>query len=164
MIKLWLDDKRPAPPGYYLVEDYDQAIEKLQEIKSLMELGEDFFVFQMDHDLEDKHYKAWLKEHVDREKDFWEPSEEDMKLLISNLDLEIEPDENDLSLSEQYAKEYQGKTGYDVINYMEEHNIWPRIVVVHSHNTYGSNRMVQVASKYTKALYRRYDSSERKYI
>lgn len=41
------------------------------------------------------------------------------------------------------------KTGYDVVCWMEEHNVWPSEgVVVHSMNPAGKARMVQVINKH----------------
>lgn len=145
-IKLWLDDKRIAPLGYQWVKDYDEAIAALQSIKTLG-IESEFSVFQMDHDLEDRHYQAWLKEHLKHEHI---PESQIAKYL----------EKQDVEISKKYAAEYRGRTGYDVINWMEEHNVWPEVVIVHSFNTYGSQRMHQVASRYTRSYIRRYTGKE----
>lgn len=52
-VKLWLDDIRPAPVGYIWVKDYDESVRALDQIKKR---GDEFFVFQMDHDLKIEQY------------------------------------------------------------------------------------------------------------
>lgn len=110
-IRLWLDDERPAPEAYRWAKTYDDAILELLRAEAS---DENFFVFQMDHDLKPEHY-------------------------------------SDLKSTEHVG------TGYDVVCWMEEHHFFPAILIVHSFNPYGSQRMLEVAQKYTQAYYRKYN-------
>lgn len=52
------------------------------------------------------------------------------------------------ALGQQDVK-YEGKTGYDVVLWMEENNVWPpRGVHVHSYNPVGAARMRTVIGKH----------------
>lgn len=46
------------------------------------------------------------------------------------------------------------KTGYDVVCWMEEHNVWPERITVHSMNPAGSKRMHDVCSRHTDSVRR----------
>ena len=43
--------------------------------------------------------------------------------------------------------QYEEKTGYDVVKWMEENDVWPDWCMVHSMNPVGSKRMCGVLSK-----------------
>jgi len=61
--------------------------------------------------------------------------------------------DHDLSLLATLGYPDKEKTGYDVICWMEEHNIWPeKGVRVHSMNPVGRQRMMAVIVKYNKEL------------
>ena len=49
MLKLWLDDKRPAPPGWVLAQSYDDAIDLIRD------RGPEITDVSLDHDLCDAH-------------------------------------------------------------------------------------------------------------
>ena len=49
MLKLWLDDKRPAPPGWALAQSYQDAIELIREH------GPKITDVSLDHDLCEAH-------------------------------------------------------------------------------------------------------------
>ena len=40
------------------------------------------------------------------------------------------------------------KTGYDVVKFMAEENIWPSVVKVHSMNPVGRDNMLSVINRY----------------
>lgn len=40
------------------------------------------------------------------------------------------------------------KSGYDVVCWMAEHNVWPKIIEVHSMNTVGRDAMRQMIARY----------------
>jgi hypothetical protein len=50
---------------------------------------------------------------------------------------------------------YKEKTGYDVILWMEENNVWPKTLAVHSMNPVGAQRMLGVAKLHCDASRRR---------
>jgi len=49
VLKLWLDDKRPAPPGWALAQSYQDAIDLIREH------GPEITEVSLDHDLCDAH-------------------------------------------------------------------------------------------------------------
>jgi hypothetical protein len=62
--------------------------------------------------------------------------------------------DHDLTMSQTLGLTNEEKTGYNVICYMEEHNIWPEQgVLVHSQNAAGRHRMLQVVQKHYGKLF-----------
>jgi hypothetical protein len=49
-MKLWVDDRRPAPPGWVWVRSYETAVEIIEHE------GEDITEVDLDHDLCERHY------------------------------------------------------------------------------------------------------------
>jgi hypothetical protein len=47
---------------------------------------------------------------------------------------------------------YQGKTGFDVVCFMQEEEIWPRRIIIHSHNPVGARRMAELAGEWTSVI------------
>lgn len=61
--------------------------------------------------------------------------------------------DHDLSFDDQMKTEnFKEKTGYDVICWMEENNVWPKYVECHSANPVGRERIQQVIDKHYEAL------------
>jgi len=57
--------------------------------------------------------------------------------------------DHDLSLAATLGYPCGEKTGYDVVCWMEEHDVWPRYgVQVHSMNPVGAERMRKVIAKH----------------
>ena len=93
-MRLWLDDCRPAPPGWAWAKTYGEAV-------ALLETGEVTYA-SLDHDLAD----------------------------------DVLADE---------------KTGYDVVLWMEQHDVWPRDGLdCHSMNPVGRARIEQVIRKHRR--------------
>lgn len=79
-----------------------------------------------------------------------------IRLLASGLVTEISLD-HDLALehypfSEVPEKDYKEKTGYDVICWMEENNVWPEKVYIHTMNPVGRVRMQAVLDRHNAEL------------
>ena len=71
--------------------------------------------------------------------------------LLSTEIVEIASLDHDLSIQQTMGFKDVEKTGYDVLCWMEQHNIWPKKgVFVHSLNPSGKERMKQVIEKYYK--------------
>jgi len=96
-MKVYLDDVRKCPVGWYLARDYNEAI-KLLKTGRVTEIS-------LDHDLGAQHYDAMMLENMG------EPFK------------------------------YEGKTGYDVITWMEENNVWPDRIWIHTMNPAAKIRM-----------------------
>ena len=120
-MKLWLDDERPAPEGWVWVKTAAEAIRALadQDCEFITHMS-------FDHDLADVHYDYWYVAHHPGASGFSE---------------EVRSEARELAARE--------KTGYDVLLWMAEHNVWPtEACYVHSHNSVGAERMVGVINRY----------------
>jgi hypothetical protein len=61
--------------------------------------------------------------------------------------------DHDLTIDDTIGAPKGEKTGYDVVCWMEENNVWPRDgVVVHSMNPVGRARMQQVIDRHYRRL------------
>lgn len=57
--------------------------------------------------------------------------------------------DHDLSIDDILKQDnFKEKTGYDVICWMEENNVWPEFIQCHSANPWGRDRINQVINKY----------------
>jgi hypothetical protein len=104
-IKMWLDDLRPAPSGWQLVKNYDEAVH-------LLERGR-VTTASLDHDLSDIQMRwdtgsGYCEAPVFRETEM---------------------------------------TGYDVVKWMAQHNVWPQSICVHSGNPVGKKAMLQLIER-----------------
>jgi hypothetical protein len=120
-MKLWLDDVRPAPPGWLWVKTYDEAIRELTGIAierfhgRIGVVREELTHMSFDHDLADVSYR------------------------IANAEMQGRP-------TDHYVSE---KTGYDVALWMAEHEVWPTEECrVHSFNPVGAKRICGVVDRY----------------
>lgn len=120
-MKLWLDDERPAPEGWYWVKTAAAAVACL-----LDQADDPITHMSFDHDLADVHYAYWHVGH-------------NFSKLPRDHPLRVEA-------REETAKE---KTGYDVLLWMAEHNVWPtEACYVHTHNSAAQDRMVGIINRY----------------
>ena len=121
-MKLWLDDERPAPEGWLWVKTGQEAILGLQRLRQTGSLDE-LTHMSFDHDLADVHYDYW---HAGQTLPQDHPVRQQAKMIAASE-----------------------KTGYDVLLWMAEHNVWPtEACYVHSHNSVGAERMVGVINRY----------------
>lgn len=60
----------------------------------------------------------------------------------------------------QIAAYNKEKTGYDVVLWMEQNNVWPERVIIHSFNPNGARRMADVACRYTRTIICPYTGKE----
>lgn len=74
-------------------------------------------------------------------------ADEAIELLSTGKVTHISLD-HDLDIQATIGNTPTEKTGYDVICWMEEHNVWPSIVKCHSSNPAGRARIEQVIRKY----------------
>jgi len=121
---LWLDDVRTAP-GYGWIT-VKTADEAIEKLKT----GQVEFA-SLDHDLADEHYP-------------WN--------AIQDL---VDPDDWSFYLH-QYPENgfFKEKTGYNVILWMEENNVWPTHGVrCHSMNPVGRDRINTVIKKHYGRLF-----------
>lgn len=129
-MKLWLDDERPAPDGWYWVKTASEAIHALECMRDAAKLprlweGKDVVITHMsfDHDLADVHYEYFMAGQVLAE-------DHPMRDFCRN----------------EAAKEM---TGYDVLLWMAEHNVWPtEACYVHTHNVARQKQMCGVINRY----------------
>jgi hypothetical protein len=62
--------------------------------------------------------------------------------------------DHDLTIQQTLGNDDGEKTGYDVISWMEENNVWPIDgVIVHSMNISGRQRMLQIVQKHYGKLF-----------
>lgn len=122
-MKLWLDDERPAPEGWYWVKTAAAAI------ACLLDQGDDPIThMSFDHDLADVHYDYWY---------------------IGNHP-------GGQSLPEEVREEARRRarkemTGYDVLLWMAERNVWPsEACYVHTANSAAQKKMVDTINRYAK--------------
>jgi hypothetical protein len=134
MWKIWLDDERPAPPGWYLCKTANEAIhclKSMQHAATNQVLWDfhgmsDFWKIShmsFDHDLADVHYTYFMAGQV----------------------LPKDHPQRDFCRRES-AKEM---TGYDVLLWMAEHEVWPtEACYVHTHNTVRGPIMAKMVNRY----------------
>lgn len=119
-MKLWLDDERPAPEGWIWVKTGQEAIAILDDLGSAT--GE-LTHMSFDHDLADVHYDYFMAGQI----------------------LAADHPMRDFARAEA-AKEM---TGYDVLLWMAEHNVWPtKACHVHTHNVARQKAMCGVINRY----------------
>lgn len=150
-MKLWLDDERPAPQGWCWAKTACEAIHYLTSMKGAREasserkeivmtygadanfktrpiLWEEFWTIthmSFDHDLADVHYAYWH---------------------IGNVECRNVDDPTRVAARTEAAKEM---TGYDVLLWMAEHNIWPtEACYVHTMNAAAQKKMCGVIDRY----------------
>ena len=120
-MKIWLDDDRPAPKGWVWVKTADEAIAVLDGMANASR-ADHITHMSFDHDLADVHYE-WVGAFMLDEN----------HPLRKHAEIEC-------------AKE---KTGYDVILWMAEHNIWPTEECrVHTHNSVRGPVMADMINRY----------------
>lgn len=121
-MKLWLDDVRPAPPGGWThVENFDLAIGYLEEHRDGLYVIE---VASLDHDL---------------------------GMIACKACRQAQPTYAEWKMVQDLGCVHGDRSGYDVICWMEEHGVWPELVIIHSMNPAGARRMFEVAKRYTDA-------------
>lgn len=145
-MKVWLDDERPAPKGWVHVKTADEAIHLLESMRSALARDDEYLMtfaldgsvharpvyskeywtithMSFDHDLADVHYTYFLAGQV-LPKDH--PQREFCKA--------------------EAAKEM---TGYEVILWMAEHEVWPTVECrVHTHNSVRGPIMADMINRY----------------
>lgn len=123
-MKLWLDDERPAPEGWYWVQTGAAAI------ACLLDQDDDPIThMSFDHDLADVHYGYWHLAH-NPGADTAFPKDHPIRVHAR----------------EESAKEM---TGYDVLLWMAEHEVWPTdACYVHTHNSAAQKKMCGVIDRY----------------
>ena len=80
---------------------------------------------------------------------FWVKSYEEAVATLKFGDVEEASLDHDLGYAD--PKE---PTGYDVVCWMEENNVWPKRVSVHSMSPFGAKRMMDVIGRHTEAIRR----------
>ena len=137
-MRVWLDDERPPPEGWVWVKSGQEAIHNLGSHRGAQERLDfwehyglrDFWTIthmSFDHDLADVHYAYWYIGHVDGGSI---PRDDPRRVK---------------------AREYAARevTGYDVLLWMAEHNVWPtEACFVHTHNSARANAMCGVINRY----------------
>jgi hypothetical protein len=137
-MKLWLDDERPQPEGWVWAKTADEAIHHLTSHQHMQDPARVEFLnrydpglpplftithMSFDHDLADVHYGYW---HAGQTLPEDHPVRAQAKMIA--------------------ARE---KTGYDVILWMAEHNVWPtEACYVHTHNNVRGPIMADMINRY----------------
>lgn len=134
MIKLWLDDVRPAPTNTFWVwvKDADEAITFLRPCLSE---GKTIEVAQLDHDLGE------------------------MAFNFCPICREVVDNYNEWCEIMTHGCEHT-KTGRTVVEWMKFNNYWPREIVIHSFNFEGTLRMASIAKDYTHVTIRPFSGKE----
>jgi hypothetical protein len=83
----------------------------------------------------------------------WAKTYEEAVCLLESGGVTVVSLDHDLTLSQTMGITDNEKTGYDVICWMEENNVWPEKVFVHSQNASGRLRMLQVVQKHYGKLF-----------
>jgi phage I-like protein len=131
-VNVWLDDVRPTPPGWVLVQTVPAA-------KALLETGE-VQQLSLDHDL-GLCDQCWAEARAQAE-----AAEAEGRVFKLNLDFANKMAWNHGLAS--YASCIHNGTGYDLVCWMEETGTWPaEKPTVHSANPVGAARMRQVIEK-----------------
>lgn len=140
--KLWLDDDRPAPQGWVWAKTAKSAIGYLERYESILRnprlaanlakyskrLPGIWEITQMsfDHDLADVHYEYWYIGH--------HPGAGGLSKAVRE------------EARRRAAKEM---TGYDVLLWMAEHEVWPtEACYVHTQNDAAQEKMCGVIDRY----------------
>lgn len=137
--KLWLDDDRPAPKGWVWAKSAQDAIGYLERYKEALadperiaRLAQYSDIFKglwtithmsFDHDLADVHYEGFMATQI-------YPEGHPVRL----------------NFERECAKEM---TGYDVLLWMAEHEVWPTdVCYVHTHNSVRGPVMADMINRY----------------
>lgn len=113
-MKIWLDDRRPAPEGWSWVKTYDEAVHVLRTTS--------VFAMSLDHDL----------------------SACDTCLKVTGVD-----EYQWLCDGSTRCKCHCHKTGYDLVKWMAENDVWPeKKPLVHSDNGPGIVSMTSTIDRY----------------
>lgn len=132
-MKMWLDDVRPAPVGWTLVRNYDEAVAYMEKA---MDRGERIDVASLDHDLGGHPYNdcGVCRIKVSSYKEWHE-------IFI-------------------HGCEHSERTGTHVVRWMEANNFWPKHIVIHSYNEEGAKRMADIAAQHTQVIVQPYTGPE----
>lgn len=125
MMKMWLDDVRPAPDGtWVLTKNVDEAITFLEKCR--LE-GKTITLASLDHDLGGMAYNfcAACRATVTSQEAFHEIFIHGCKHM---------------------------KVGRVVVEWMRENVFWPATIVIHSWNSEGAKRMADIAAQHTSTF------------
>lgn len=92
----------------------------------------------------------WVMNYDEAVKRLEEIKRDKLEFDVFQMDHDLE-DAHYMSLNGDHEK-----TGYSVMCWMEEHDVFPKIVIIHSFNPFGAKKMLDVAVKHTQAVYRKY--------
>lgn len=121
-MKLWLDDERPEPEGWVWVKTALEAIAVLEGLQKVGRLNR-LTHMSFDHDLADIHYEGFMATQIYNEGH---------------------------PVRKHYERECAKEmTGYDVILWMAEHEVWPtEDCYVHTHNSVRGPVMADMINRY----------------
>ena len=83
----------------------------------------------------------------------WAKTYEDAIELLATGEVEVASLDHDLNMEQTMGLDNKEKTGYDVLVWMEENNVWPEEVLVHSANPSGKLKMLQVVQRHYGKLF-----------
>jgi len=83
----------------------------------------------------------------------WAKTYEEAIVLLETGEVTIASLDHDLTWSQTIGLTDNEKTGYDVLCFMEEFDVWPEKVYVHSQNASGRMRMYQVIQRHYGKLF-----------
>lgn len=83
----------------------------------------------------------------------WVKNYEEAVELLATGEVTVASLDHDLNMAQTMGFADTEKTGMDVLIWMEENNIWPEKVLVHSANPSGKMRMLQVVQKHYGKLF-----------
>ena len=89
----------------------------------------------------------------------------DKEFEVMSLDHDLAPSHYRTAATdvhyEQGSYRDQAKTGMDFVLWLEQFQIWPSRIVIHSMNPYGAMRMFQVCREYVPSVIQPYTGMER---
>jgi len=84
----------------------------------------------------------------------WVKTYEEAIELLATGEVEVASLDHDLNMTQTMGYADEEKTGYDILCWMEENNVWPvNGVQVHSANPSGRKKMLQVVQKHYGKLF-----------
>ena len=83
----------------------------------------------------------------------WAKTYEEAVALLETGDVKIASLDHDLTMPQTMGIMDKEKTGYDVLVWCEEHNVWPEKIFVHSQNASGRQRMYLAIQKHYGKLF-----------
>jgi hypothetical protein len=153
-MKLWLDDERPPPKGWVHAKTAAEAIHFLAKMRDAPlatdEQKKRLYGYRLD-------YEDQWREHAIYWEEFWTITEMSFDHDLADVHYDYwyighamgDMPKDDPRRVEARARSAKEMTGYDVLLWMAEHEVWPTdACMVHTHNPVGADKMCGVINRY----------------